>query len=128
MQKKPGKTIWNSNRRAIEIQTRIASRFRKAAMDSTPVILAHQNVQKSDKLRERPEGNLPTEKVEKIQKSWRPGQKLLAAKNFLSLRPIQPTKFFRMPNFADQESGPVTAAHVKFWEDTEFFYVNNKNL
>ena len=125
--KKAGKFSWNSTARTLETQSYIARRFEKAAKDPAPMILAHRNnAQKNQETLEFHPKEKNERNEKKTQKDWRPRPKIMAAKNLLSLRPVQPVKFFGLANFAEQSQGNILRAHAKYWEDIKFFYVDSK--
>ena len=124
MVKKTGKTFWNSTRRTIETQSWIANRFKKAMNDAEPIVLAPREAQK---IEETSEDCVGPKKGLKQKIFFDPKKRILSAKNLLSLRPLQPIKFFKLPNFAEQSPDMSVRDSAKYWKDLRFFYVD-KNL
>ena len=124
LQKKSGKTIWNSTRRTIETQSWLSERFKKAVDDAEPIVLAPRDAQKSEKTTESEFGP----KIgSKLKSGWHQKKSQIIARNLLSLRPEQPLKFFNLPNFAEQSPDMSIMVHANHWKDICFFYVD-KNL
>ena len=125
--KKTGRTFRNSMARTIDTQSYIARRFKKAARNPEPFVLAQgkfaQKIEKTKGEYELEESDIVATKNQKV---WRPRTRILAAKDMLSLRPAQPLKFFGLANFAEQCQDNVVKAHAKYWSDNKFFYVNSK--
>ena len=113
---------------SIARQKHVGERFLKAAEDDYPVVMEPSGVQK--KLTEvvgteerRTEG-IRSDTSQKIEKNWRSWRKKISAKKLLESRPVQPIKFFALPNFAEQSCTDTLNASEDFWEDIKFFYVS----
>ena len=119
--KKAGKTFWNSTRRTIETQSWLSKRFKKAMEDAEPIVLAPKEVQK---IEETAESCVGPEQGLKEKKFGIRKKRILTAKNLLSLRPVQPVKFFKLPNFAEQSPDMIVRGRAKHWKDLRFFYVD----
>ena len=129
--KRYGRTVRNSNIKAIGLQEHLKRRFERAKTDVTPIVLKEpKNEGQSQLETQRARTKRSGGPVEKLSLKVESGSKdLQNARAFWSDRIKQPESFYMLPNFATQN--PVELlddCNRCFWEDRRFLYVSLKKF